>query len=258
MNGVALASAYGMLSGGLFFWRDAVDVSLVHAFGPRAPAPWPIAAVLALATVLQVLAYELAYWLSHYALHRIPALWEFHKVHHSAEAMTIFTELRQHPVEILLVVNLVGFSTGLVFGAMAYASLHAPRRQRPDDDVSPDLRAPAPQPDVDRLHRAGRQDSAQPGASSAASLARPDPPRQELRLRPFALRLGVRHARSSVEGARTDLDRRRRGFSALPVGRVKPLPPFARLGGRRSAPSTMLRMVSLPRAAGEETPAAGR
>jgi sterol desaturase/sphingolipid hydroxylase (fatty acid hydroxylase superfamily) len=121
MNGVVLASAYGMLSGGLFFWRDAVDASLVHAFGARVPTSWPIAAVLALATALQVLAYELAYWLSHYALHKVPALWEFHKVHHSAEAMTIFTELRQHPVEILLVVNLVGLSTGLVFGAMAYA-----------------------------------------------------------------------------------------------------------------------------------------
>ncbi len=121
MNGVLLGSAYGMLSGGLFFWRDAVDAGFVHAFGPRPPAAWPIVAVLALATVLQVLAYELAYWLSHYALHKIPALWEFHKVHHSAEAMTIFTELRQHPVEILLVVNLIGLSTGLVFGAMAYA-----------------------------------------------------------------------------------------------------------------------------------------
>lgn len=121
INAIALASAYGMLSGGLFFWRDAVGAGLGHAFGPRPPAAWPIAAVLALATVLQVLAYEFAYWLSHYALHKIPALWEFHKVHHSAEAMTIFTELRQHPVEILLVVNLAGLSTGLVFGAMAYA-----------------------------------------------------------------------------------------------------------------------------------------
>ncbi len=121
LNGVVLASAYGMLSGGLFFWRDAVDAGLVHTFGPRPPAPWPTTAVLALATVLQVLAYELAYWLSHYALHKIPALWEFHKVHHSAEAMTLFTELRQHPVEILLVVNLIGLSTGVVFGAMTYA-----------------------------------------------------------------------------------------------------------------------------------------
>jgi sterol desaturase/sphingolipid hydroxylase (fatty acid hydroxylase superfamily) len=121
INAIALASAYGMLSGGLFFWRDAVDAGLAHAFGPRPPAAWPIAAMLALATVLQVLAYEFAYWLSHYALHKIPALWEFHKVHHSAEPMTILTELRQHPVEILLVVNLIGLSTGLVFGAMAYA-----------------------------------------------------------------------------------------------------------------------------------------
>jgi sterol desaturase/sphingolipid hydroxylase (fatty acid hydroxylase superfamily) len=121
INGVALTSAYGMLSWGLFFWRGAVDAGLTRAFGPHPPAAWPTAAVLTLATVLQVLAYELAYWLSHYALHKIPALWEFHKVHHSAEAMTILTELRQHPVEVLLVVNLVGLSTGLAFGAMAYA-----------------------------------------------------------------------------------------------------------------------------------------
>jgi sterol desaturase/sphingolipid hydroxylase (fatty acid hydroxylase superfamily) len=121
MNGVVLASAYGMLSGSLFFWRDAIDAGLVQAFGPRPPSAWPVAAVLALATVLQILAYELAYWLSHYALHKVPALWEFHKVHHSAEAMTIFTELRQHPVEILLVVNFIGFATGFVYGAMTYA-----------------------------------------------------------------------------------------------------------------------------------------
>ena len=102
MNGVALASAYVMLGGSLFVWRDAVDAGLTHAFGPRPPTPWPTLAVLALATVLQVLAYELADRLSHYALHRVPALWEFHKVHHSAEVMTTLTELRQHPVENLL------------------------------------------------------------------------------------------------------------------------------------------------------------
>ena len=44
--------------------------------------------------------------------HKIPALWEFHKVHHSAEVMTPLTELRQHPVEIIVVVNLIGLATG--------------------------------------------------------------------------------------------------------------------------------------------------
>ena len=38
----------------------------------------------------------------HYALHRIPALWEFHKFHHSAETLTPLTVTRTHPVEAIL------------------------------------------------------------------------------------------------------------------------------------------------------------
>jgi len=121
LNGVAFASAYGMLGLGLFFWRDAVVAVLMRGFGPHAPTPWPAWTVLALATVLQILAYELAYWLAHYCFHKVPALWEFHKVHHSAEVMTALTELRQHPVEIIAFMNLIGLSTGAVFGAMTYA-----------------------------------------------------------------------------------------------------------------------------------------
>jgi sterol desaturase/sphingolipid hydroxylase (fatty acid hydroxylase superfamily) len=121
LNGVVFASAYSMLGFGLFFWRDAVAGSLTHGFGPHAPALWPAWIVLTLATVLQILAYELAYWFAHYCFHKVPALWEFHKVHHSAEVMTALTELRQHPVEIIAFVNLIGLSTGIVFGVMTYA-----------------------------------------------------------------------------------------------------------------------------------------
>ena len=38
----------------------------------------------------------------HYALHRIPALWAFHKFHHSAETLTPLTVTRTHPVEGLI------------------------------------------------------------------------------------------------------------------------------------------------------------
>jgi sterol desaturase/sphingolipid hydroxylase (fatty acid hydroxylase superfamily) len=120
LNGVAFTSAYGMLGLGLFFWRDALVAGLTHEFGPRAPLVWPAWIVLTLATVLQILAYELAYWSAHYAFHKIPALWEFHKVHHSAEVMTTLTELRQHPVEIIAFMNWIGLATGVVFGVMTY------------------------------------------------------------------------------------------------------------------------------------------
>ena len=120
LNGVVFASAYGMLGLGLFFWRDVIDAALSNGFGRQPPAQWPAWIILSMATVLQLLAYELAYWFGHYLFHKVPALWEFHKVHHSAEVMTTLTELRQHPVEILAFVNLIGLATGIVFGVMTY------------------------------------------------------------------------------------------------------------------------------------------
>ncbi len=121
LNAIVFASAYGMLGFGLFFWRDAIVAWLTREFGPHAPVPWPAWTTFTLATVLQILAYELAYWSAHYAFHKIPALWEFHKVHHSAEVMTTLTELRQHPVEIIAFMNWIGLATGIVFGVMTYS-----------------------------------------------------------------------------------------------------------------------------------------
>ncbi len=120
LNSVVFASAYSMVGVGMLVWRDATSHGLANVFGPYAPPPWPEWTVLALASVLGLLAHEFAYWFGHYLFHKVPALWEFHKVHHSAEAMTIFTEMRQHPVEIVAFVNLIGFATGLVFGVMTY------------------------------------------------------------------------------------------------------------------------------------------
>jgi sterol desaturase/sphingolipid hydroxylase (fatty acid hydroxylase superfamily) len=41
-------------------------------------------------------------FLAHYLMHRVPVLWQFHKVHHSAEVMTPITVLRVHPVDNLV------------------------------------------------------------------------------------------------------------------------------------------------------------
>jgi sterol desaturase/sphingolipid hydroxylase (fatty acid hydroxylase superfamily) len=41
---------------------------------------------------------ELGYYAAHRAFHQIPFLWEFHKVHHSAEVLTPITLFRKHPV----------------------------------------------------------------------------------------------------------------------------------------------------------------
>jgi sterol desaturase/sphingolipid hydroxylase (fatty acid hydroxylase superfamily) len=59
----------------------------------------PIVLVLAISTLVWILAFDFALWLQHYWFHRFPLLWEFHTVHHSAEVMTPFTAGRMHPIE---------------------------------------------------------------------------------------------------------------------------------------------------------------
>jgi sterol desaturase/sphingolipid hydroxylase (fatty acid hydroxylase superfamily) len=55
-------------------------------------------------------------FLVHRAMHRVPFLWELHKVHHSAEVMTPLTVYRVHPIEGWLNQLRGALSMGLVAG----------------------------------------------------------------------------------------------------------------------------------------------
>lgn len=50
----------------------------------------------------------------HYLQHKIPVLWQFHKVHHSAEVMHPLSNYREHPVDNLFYGLLVGAGYGTV------------------------------------------------------------------------------------------------------------------------------------------------
>jgi sterol desaturase/sphingolipid hydroxylase (fatty acid hydroxylase superfamily) len=120
LNIAVLGVAYTWLAISGLAVRDGTVGALTRAFGEHVPTPWPWAIVMGITTLAALLAYELAYWFGHYLFHRFEFLWEFHKVHHSAEVMTTLTELRQHPVEILAFVNLIGLYTGLTLGVLTY------------------------------------------------------------------------------------------------------------------------------------------
>lgn len=62
----------------------------------------PGIAIAVLYTICTLLATELTYYLLHRAYHKVPFLWELHKVHHSAEVMTPLTFIRSHPIDIFL------------------------------------------------------------------------------------------------------------------------------------------------------------
>jgi sterol desaturase/sphingolipid hydroxylase (fatty acid hydroxylase superfamily) len=66
------------------------------------------------------LAYELGYWLNHYLSHRVPFLWEFHRVHHTATVLTPLTNFRVHPVYTFIFFNILAISTAIANGIGNY------------------------------------------------------------------------------------------------------------------------------------------
>lgn len=76
----------------------------------------PALLAVPLATIFVFLAYEFAYWLDHFLMHKIPALWAFHRVHHSAEHLSLLTNFRIHPLETVLYYNLLALIVGTAQG----------------------------------------------------------------------------------------------------------------------------------------------
>jgi sterol desaturase/sphingolipid hydroxylase (fatty acid hydroxylase superfamily) len=113
MFGWALLS-YQVLSNG-------VTGLLTSAFGPVTPTALPEPATRALVTLVLFLAYELGYWFHHYLCHRVPFLWEFHKVHHTANVLTPLTVFRVHPIDTWLFVNILAVAVGVANGLANYA-----------------------------------------------------------------------------------------------------------------------------------------
>jgi sterol desaturase/sphingolipid hydroxylase (fatty acid hydroxylase superfamily) len=97
-----------------------VTEALAATLGPMRPAPLPAFVSRAIITLMLFLAYELGYWLNHYLSHRIPFLWEFHKVHHSATVLTPLTNFRVHPVYMCIFLNILAVFTGLASGVGDY------------------------------------------------------------------------------------------------------------------------------------------
>jgi sterol desaturase/sphingolipid hydroxylase (fatty acid hydroxylase superfamily) len=118
MHGLLLVTGYTVLVASSEAWHIATLSALGYLGEPHIAAPRWFAG--SLTTVLQMLFLDLGYWALHFAFHRIPALWEVHKVHHSAEVLTPLTGWRMHPIEFVAFTNLSGFAMGAVHGAAGW------------------------------------------------------------------------------------------------------------------------------------------
>jgi sterol desaturase/sphingolipid hydroxylase (fatty acid hydroxylase superfamily) len=55
-----------------------------------------------LSTFLGILVLDLSFYVAHVAMHRVPAFWRIHSVHHSDPVVDVTTTIRQHPLEGIL------------------------------------------------------------------------------------------------------------------------------------------------------------
>jgi sterol desaturase/sphingolipid hydroxylase (fatty acid hydroxylase superfamily) len=116
--------AAGVLFGWAILSTHAVSVfvhdGLTRLIGDSRPPPISPWAASAEMTVVLFAAYELGYWVDHYLKHRIPLLWEFHRVHHTAEHLSPLTNFRVHPVDSILFLNSLALFIGVAHGAMTW------------------------------------------------------------------------------------------------------------------------------------------
>lgn len=115
----------GVLFGGMFLSATLLSKGahggLTQLLGPRTTELASPGLGVAILTITAFLAYEFGYWFDHYLKHKVPLLWEFHKVHHTAEHLTPLTNFRMHPVDSVLFGNILAVTIGTTHGLATYA-----------------------------------------------------------------------------------------------------------------------------------------
>jgi len=100
----------------------AVEAGLARLYGPIGEPLLGLLAARVVYTVVFFLAYDFGRYLAHNLLHEVPLLWQFHRLHHSAEVLTPFTNFRSHPVELFVMASVPNATTGVMSGIVWYLS----------------------------------------------------------------------------------------------------------------------------------------
>lgn len=98
----------------------SLSSTLETILGTREFLPWSTTTIIAIFTLFLFLVDDFTRFLLHYLLHKVPFLWEFHKVHHSATVLTPFTIYRSHPFENYLYACRMALTQGIVVGVCYY------------------------------------------------------------------------------------------------------------------------------------------
>lgn len=111
---------------GVHVFATVFHSMMVGGFGATEAPLLSSGSGLVIYTILAAIALDLGVYIAHYLFHRVPVLWEFHKVHHSAEELNPMTLFRMHPVDLFITSLVVGVLSGLAFAGMFYLTAEKP------------------------------------------------------------------------------------------------------------------------------------
>ncbi len=87
-------------------WLNRHEIGLLYLFNMPV---W-------LKLVLGVMMFDFVNYWFHRTAHRVPLLWRFHRVHHSDTRMDASTNLRSHPIELLIYFGISNILASAIFG----------------------------------------------------------------------------------------------------------------------------------------------
>ena|GEM_PF-3954335 len=125
INNIYLVTAIAWWTGMVQFSsaKDSTETWLANHFGFSSAPVASNLTVNILYSIGNIVAFDVAWFLSHWAFHKIPVLWAFHKVHHSATQLNPMTRSRFHILENVPLYTLLGIaaaSNAYVFKALGY------------------------------------------------------------------------------------------------------------------------------------------
>ncbi len=101
-------------------WSENLMITSLQTIFGDSPAMQVNYGWMMLYSLVSLLFYDFIFFLTHYAFHKVPALWAIHKVHHSAEVLTPLTRYREHFIAGPVWIAGQSLSLGLAAGIFAF------------------------------------------------------------------------------------------------------------------------------------------